>query len=101
MLPAGLKISAGMCKFAAEIPNFPEQPDEDGFLHFPVPVPFLEGRTDMFVRDVHKALRDHVAMEQLEWLSVYRQRRHRQDIMVAGVGSHQVRAAPGAEGCIQ
>eukprot|EP00891_Asterochloris_glomerata_P001299 jgi/Astpho2/1299/Aster-06175 len=50
-----------MCKFAAEIPNFPEQPDEDGFLHFPVPVPFLEGRTDMFVRDVHKALWDHVA----------------------------------------
>ncbi len=65
VLPAGPQVSAGIFKFAAEIPNFPEQPDEDGFLHFPVPVPFLEGRTDMFVRDVHKALWDHVVNSSL------------------------------------
>ena len=59
-LSAGPHISAEMAKFAAKIPDFPE-PDEDGFLHFPVPVPLSEGRTDMFVRDVYTALWEHVA----------------------------------------
>ena len=31
-LPAGPHISAGMATFAAKIPDFPERPDEDGFL---------------------------------------------------------------------
>ena len=60
-LPAGLQVSAGMNEFAVAIPDFPEQPDEDGFLHFPVPVPFLGGSTVMVVRDVYKALWEHVA----------------------------------------
>ena len=61
MLPAGLKVAEGMTKFAAAIPQFPDLPDKDGFLLFPVPVQFLRGRQGMFVREVYEALWDHVA----------------------------------------
>ena len=60
MLPAGLEPDEDVNKFPASILDFPEQSDEDGFLQFPVPVPFLEGRQDLFVRDVHKAPWEHV-----------------------------------------
>ena len=57
MLPAGLPASEAVQNFAAAIPTFPQRPDEDGFLHFPVPVPFLgKKRQDMFVREVYTAL---------------------------------------------
>ena len=62
MLPAVLPASEAVQNFAAAIPTFPKQPDKDGFLHFPVHVPFLgKNRQDMFVREVYTALWDHVA----------------------------------------
>ena len=66
MLPAGLQTDVDVTEFAAKVPDFPEQPDEDGFLRFPVPVPFLEGRTDMFMRDVYKALWERIANSSLK-----------------------------------
>ena len=60
MLPAGPQTDQAVTQFATEIPDFPEQPDADGFLHFPVPVPFLGQRQDMFVREVYTALWKHV-----------------------------------------
>ena len=61
VLPAGLGINDPRTEFAAAIPDFPEQPDEDGFLHFPVPVPFLGHHKVMLVRDFYEALWEHVA----------------------------------------
>ena len=61
MLPAGLEVNEELTKFAVTIPKFPDQPDKDGFLQFPAPVPFLRGRQDMFVREVYEALWDHIA----------------------------------------
>ena len=66
MLPAGPQVSAGMTEFAAAIPDFPEQPDADGFLHFPVHVPLLGHEKVMFVRDIYKALWEHVANSSLK-----------------------------------
>ena len=60
VLPAGLRIDDPRTEFAAAIPDFPEQPDEDGFLHFPVPVPFLGHKEVMLVRDFYEALWEHV-----------------------------------------
>ena len=66
MLPAGLETAKVWTKFAAAIPQFPKQPDPDGFLHFPVPIPCLEGGQDLFVREVYKALWDHVTNSSLK-----------------------------------
>ena len=66
VLPAGLPIVTPMEKFAASIPDLPEQPDEDSFLHFPVPVPFLGYKKVMFVRDFYKALWEHTANSSLK-----------------------------------
>ena len=66
MLPAGPQTEEDVTEFAAAIPDFPKQPDAEGFLHFPVPVPFLQGRTDMLLRDVHKALWEHVVNSSYE-----------------------------------
>ena len=65
MLPAGLETGNFVMECAAKIPDVPEQP-EDGFLHFPVPVPFLEGSTVMFVRDVYEALWEYVTNSSLK-----------------------------------
>ena len=66
MLPAGLQITEEITKFAAAIPDLCEQPDKDSLLHFSVPVPFLRGRQDMFVREVYEALWDHVTNSSLK-----------------------------------
>ena len=66
LLPAGLETSKCVMEFAVAIPDFPEQPDEDGFLQFPVPVPLLEGSTVMFVREVYEALWEHVTKSSLK-----------------------------------
>ena len=65
-MPAGPQIFEKLFKFAAAIPDFPEQLDEDGFLHFPVPVPFLGHEKVMYVRDFYKALWEHVANSSFE-----------------------------------
>ena len=65
-LPAGLEIGQHVLEFAAAIPDFPEQPDEDGFLHFPVPVLFLEGSSVMLVREVYQELWEHIANSTLK-----------------------------------
>ena len=65
-LPAGLQTAETWIDFAAAIPRFPKQPDKDGFLHFPVPIPCLERRQDLFVREVYKALWDHVTNSSLK-----------------------------------
>eukprot|EP00891_Asterochloris_glomerata_P007566 jgi/Astpho2/7566/Aster-02472 len=62
----GLQITEEFTKFAAAIPDLCEQPDKDSFLHFSVPVPFLRGRQDMFVREVYEALWDHVTNSSLK-----------------------------------
>ena len=66
MLPAGLETAEEWTNFAAAIPQFLEQPDDDGFLHFPVSIPCLGGGRDLFVREVYVALWDHVTNSSLK-----------------------------------
>ena len=45
MLPAGLEVDEELTKFAATIPEFPDQPDKEGFLPVSCACPILAGET--------------------------------------------------------